>query len=174
MSNTTKMVQSMSISSAQLSTSENTFLHPLYRVAGASVFPHSRQDVCARGVIRPQNGHILCDANPRAGRVADANSVETDAAILASLLRKRSPTRRNCCSISDPLSFCIALAIDLKIMARRNSLFCARLLMPASRPHKPCSGQLSKVSNVDQLSALHWAMMSIERALLLSLSGYLS
>jgi hypothetical protein len=30
--------------------------------AGASDFPHSRQDVLVREVIKPQNGHILCDA----------------------------------------------------------------------------------------------------------------
>ncbi len=30
--------------------------------AGASDFPHSRQDDFDRGVIKPQNGHILCDA----------------------------------------------------------------------------------------------------------------
>jgi len=59
-------------------------------VAGASDFPHSRQDVFDRDVINPQNGHILCDAKPRAGGVSDANSFETDAAIGASRLRKRS------------------------------------------------------------------------------------
>jgi hypothetical protein len=31
-------------------------------VAGASDFPHSRQDDLDRDVINPQNGHILCDA----------------------------------------------------------------------------------------------------------------
>jgi len=39
--------------------------HPrklIYLVAGASDFPHSRQDLLDRGVINPQNGHILCDA----------------------------------------------------------------------------------------------------------------
>ena len=57
---------------------------------GASDFPHSRQDVFDRDVINPQNGHILCDAKPRAGGVSEANSFETDAAIVASRLRKRS------------------------------------------------------------------------------------
>ena len=31
--------------------------------AGLSDLPHSRQNRLARGVIRPQNGHILCDWN---------------------------------------------------------------------------------------------------------------
>ena len=31
-------------------------------VAGASDFPHSRQDDFDRGVMSPQNGHIRCDA----------------------------------------------------------------------------------------------------------------
>ena len=36
---------------------------PVYlAVAGASDFPHSKQDDFDRGVINPQNGHILCDA----------------------------------------------------------------------------------------------------------------
>jgi hypothetical protein len=34
----------------------------VYLVVGASDFPHSRQEVFARGVINPQNGHILCNA----------------------------------------------------------------------------------------------------------------
>jgi hypothetical protein len=59
-------------------------------VAGASDFPHSRQDDLDREVISPQNGHILCEAKPRSGGVSDANSFETDAVILACRLRKRS------------------------------------------------------------------------------------
>jgi hypothetical protein len=55
-------------------------------VAGASDLPHSRQEVFDRGVINPQNGHILCDAKPRTGGVSDANSFETDALIRASRL----------------------------------------------------------------------------------------
>jgi hypothetical protein len=62
----------------------------IYLVAGASDFPHSRQELFDRDVINPQNGHILCDAKPRTGGVSDANSFETDAMIVASRLRKRS------------------------------------------------------------------------------------
>jgi hypothetical protein len=74
-------------------------------VAGASDFPHSRQDDLDRDVINPQNGHILCDAKPRTGGVSDANSLEKDAVIVASRLRKRSRNRRKARSISDPPSF---------------------------------------------------------------------
>jgi hypothetical protein len=74
-------------------------------VAGASDFPHSRQDVLDRDVINPQNGHILCEAKPRAGGVIDADSLETDALMEASRLRKRSRNRRKVLSISDPPSF---------------------------------------------------------------------
>ncbi len=62
----------------------------IYLVAGASDFPHSRQEVFDRGVIKPQKGHILCDAKPRAGGASDANSFETDPLTLANHLRKRS------------------------------------------------------------------------------------
>jgi hypothetical protein len=72
---------------------------------GASDFPHSRQEVLERDVINPQNGHILCDAKTQAGGVTDANSLETDAVIVASRLRKRSRNRRRARSISDPPSF---------------------------------------------------------------------
>jgi hypothetical protein len=51
----------------------------LYFVAGANTFPHSRQQVFVRGVINPQNGHILCDAKPRFDGADDANSFEMDA-----------------------------------------------------------------------------------------------
>ena len=76
---------------------------PTTHLAGASDFPHSRQDGCARGVINPQNGHILCDAKPRDAGVIDANSFETDAAIAVSCLRKRSRKWRRERSIGDHL-----------------------------------------------------------------------
>jgi hypothetical protein len=60
----------------------------IYLVAGASDFPHSRQEVLDRGVINPQKGHILCDANPRTGGVIDAKSFETDPLTLANRLRR--------------------------------------------------------------------------------------
>jgi len=72
---------------------------------GASDFPHSRQEVLDREVINPQKGHILCDAKPRAFGVSGANSVETEAEMEASRLRKRSRNRRKSGSINDPPSF---------------------------------------------------------------------
>jgi hypothetical protein len=54
--------------------------------AGARDFPHSKQDVLDRDVIKPQKGHILCEAKPRPGGVTDANSFETDDLILTSRL----------------------------------------------------------------------------------------
>ena len=61
--------------------------------AGASDFPHSRQEFLDRDVINPQNGHILCDAKPGAVGVIDANSFETEAVMEARRLRKRSRNR---------------------------------------------------------------------------------
>jgi len=71
--------------------SENTStLYPGYLVAGASDFPHSRHDDLERGVINPQNGHILCDAKPRTGGVSEANSFEKDALTAVNRLCNRS------------------------------------------------------------------------------------
>jgi len=64
-----------------------------YLVAGANDLPHSRQEVFERGVINPQNGHILCDAKPRTGGVTAANRFERAALVEASRLRKRSRKR---------------------------------------------------------------------------------
>jgi hypothetical protein len=58
--------------------------------AGAKDFPHSIQDDLDRGVINPQNGHILGDAKPRPAGVSDRNSLETDARIAENRVRMRS------------------------------------------------------------------------------------
>jgi hypothetical protein len=77
-------------------------LLPIYLVpAGARDFPHSRQDDLERGVINPQNGHILCDAKPRTGGVIDANSFENDALIAVNRLRNRSLNCRKAAFIFD-------------------------------------------------------------------------
>jgi len=56
-------------------------------LAGASDFPHSRQEFLDRDVISPQKGHIRCDAKPGAAGVIDANSFETVAVMEATRLR---------------------------------------------------------------------------------------
>jgi hypothetical protein len=61
--------------------------------AGASDFPHSRQEFLARDVINPQNGHILCDAKPGTLGVTAANSFETESLTKAIRLRTRSRNR---------------------------------------------------------------------------------
>jgi hypothetical protein len=76
-------------------------LYLVYLVAGASDFPHSRQDDLERGVINPQNGHILCDAKPRAGGVIDANSFAKDALNAVNRLRNRSLNCRKAIFIVD-------------------------------------------------------------------------
>jgi len=97
----------MLISFAHMSVPRNAQTREVAYVAtGASDFPHSRQEVCARGVINPQNGHILCDAKPRTGGATDANSFETDLPTLANLLRRRSRNRsRVVCITSSPAFF---------------------------------------------------------------------
>ncbi len=61
---TTKIVQSTLNLLREFECPENKGARKLIylAVAGASDFPHSRHDVFDRGVISPQNGHILCDA----------------------------------------------------------------------------------------------------------------
>jgi len=61
--------------------------------AGASDFPHSKQEFLDRDVINPQKGHIRCDAKPGGAGVIDANSFETVAVMEATRLRKRSRNR---------------------------------------------------------------------------------
>ena len=103
--------------------------HLYLGVAGASDFPHSRQHVFERGVINPQNGHILCDAKPGAGGVRDANRLATDAVIEASRRRKRSRNWRRTGSITIHLrsfrSFSHARIVPLRPAAEAQS----------SRPH---------------------------------------
>ncbi len=53
------IVQSLSISSVYPSCLASF----TFGGAGLSDLPHSRQNRLARGVISPQNGHILCDWN---------------------------------------------------------------------------------------------------------------
>src|ERR1700746_2998333 len=58
-SSTATIVQSISISSFYPS----CFASFTFGGAGLSDLPHSRQNRLARGVIKPQNGHTLCDWN---------------------------------------------------------------------------------------------------------------
>jgi hypothetical protein len=62
-------------------------------LAGASDFPHSRQEFLDRDVISPQKGHIRCDAKPGAVGAINANSFETEAVMAARRLRNRSRNR---------------------------------------------------------------------------------
>ena len=54
--------------------------------------PHSRQILLCRGVMRPQNGHILCDRTSGIGGVRTASSFPNTSPRNASRLRRR---RRN-------------------------------------------------------------------------------
>jgi len=60
-----------------------------FRPAGTplSGFPHSRHNLLARGVINPQNGHILCDRTSCGFNVATNFSIESGK--VASHLRTR-------------------------------------------------------------------------------------
>jgi hypothetical protein len=58
-------------------------------LAGASVFPHSRHDRLARGVISPQAGHIRWVAYPSDEDVTEANMLANEARIFATSLARR-------------------------------------------------------------------------------------
>jgi hypothetical protein len=80
---------------------ENEASLKIHYLAGASDLPHTRHEVFERGVINPQNGHILCDAKPRTGGVTAANRLAKDALVEAIRRRKLSRHRRSMRSISD-------------------------------------------------------------------------
>jgi hypothetical protein len=73
--------------------------------AGAIDFPHSRQDGFDRGVINPQNGHILCDRTSRACGASTASGFRNKSAMKASRLRSRLPNGRRTGSIDPPSLF---------------------------------------------------------------------
>ena len=56
---------------------------------GLRTFPHSRQLLLCRGVIRPQNGHILCDGTSRICGVSVVSSFPNRSPRNASRLRRR-------------------------------------------------------------------------------------
>jgi hypothetical protein len=53
-----------------------------------SDFPHSRQNRLARGVISPQNGHILCDRTSGVRDLKIATSFPRNSLMEASLLKE--------------------------------------------------------------------------------------
>jgi len=59
----------------------------------------------AREVINPQNGHILCDRNSRAGGLSVANSFPNNAVMKARRLRSRLRNGRKTGSINPPSLF---------------------------------------------------------------------
>src|SRR6266566_4034056 len=64
-----------------------------------SDLPHSRQQVLWRDVINPQNGHIRCDMKSRPPGLEVEGSFANESVMEASLLRKRSRSRRKLGSI---------------------------------------------------------------------------
>ena len=62
--------------------------------AGLRDLPHSRQQDLWRGVIRPQNGHILCEAKFRSRGFIAARSLANESRISVSRMRKRLWSRR--------------------------------------------------------------------------------
>jgi len=68
-----------------------------------SILPHSKQDILARDVINPQNGHILCDRTSRARGISPATSFLNRSLAKASRLRTRA--RRKTGFINPPSLF---------------------------------------------------------------------
>jgi hypothetical protein len=81
---TAPIVQSLSISSVQPCRAS-------FRSGGIprSGFPHSKQNRLARGVINPQNGHILCEPICCAWGASVARTFPNKSAMEASRLRSR-------------------------------------------------------------------------------------
>ena len=73
------------------------------RYAGLSDLPHSRQQLLRRDVINPQNGHILCERNPRSTGLSAASSFLNESLKKASFLPIRMRERRKLGSIYSTL-----------------------------------------------------------------------
>src|ERR1700746_672464 len=73
------------------------------RYAGLSDLPHSRQQLLRRDVINPQNGHILCERNPRSTGLSAASSFLNESLKKASFLPIRMRKRRKLGSIYSTL-----------------------------------------------------------------------
>jgi hypothetical protein len=71
--------------------------------AGLRALPHSRQHLFWRGVIKPQNGHILCNLKFWFSGLGVARELINKSAMKASFLRKRLSRRRKLGAIDIPL-----------------------------------------------------------------------
>src|SRR5256885_14887770 len=70
--------------------------------AGLRALPHSRQHLFWRGVINPQNGHILCNLKFWFSGLGVARELINKSAMKASFLRKRLSSRRKLGTIDLP------------------------------------------------------------------------
>ena len=70
--------------------------------AGLRALPHSRQHLFWRGVIKPQNGHILCNLKCWFSGLGVARELINKSAMKASFLRKRLSSRRKLGTIDLP------------------------------------------------------------------------
>jgi hypothetical protein len=114
--------------------------------AGFSDRPHSRQEVSWRNVIKPQNGHILCNRTSAVGGLSVAASFPNKPMIEARRLRMRLRSGPKLASIDPPSFFLQLMGLFRpgdkragmiqetprrprpRIMTRQTGRFCAGLL----------------------------------------------
>ena len=138
--------------------------------AGLRALPHSRQHLFWRGVINPQNGHILCNLKFWFSGLGVARELINKSAMKASFLRKRLSSRRKLGDIDLPYALSPVAGIVSRSARAGCSEMAPRFIFPAilewqNQAMRCCAGLLTffgeaalenetSVSNLDQRFSL--------------------
>ena len=142
--------------------------------------PHSRQDLFWRGVINPQNGHILCNLKFWFSGLGVARKLINKSAMKASFLRRRLSSRRKLGDIDLPYALS-PVAGNVSRPARAGcSEMALRFIFPAilewqNQAMRCCAGLLTSfgettlenetsVSNLDQRFSLAGETQRVHRS----------
>jgi hypothetical protein len=141
----------------------------LSRETSVSDFPHSRQTRLARGVIRPQNGQILCDRTSWTCGLNVANNVARNCH--ADARRRRDGRYRSINFTFAGILRCLREPRPLTMTGTRHAILCriahiALILQSILIARSMCA--VSELSNSDQLFVHVALMMVLRRALPLS------
>ena len=147
--------------------------------------PHSRQHLLWRGVINPQNGHILCALKFWSAGLSVALELINESAMLASFIRKRlssrrklgaidlpyatSPERRDCLQRPGESSFSVGISGKFRMTPPGHTILCriAHILPQACRfasvrIFRDVPSVTAEVNNLDQLFFTSGAIMMVE------------
>jgi hypothetical protein len=93
--------------------------------------PHSRQHLFWRGVINPQNGHILCNLKFWFSALGVARELINKSAMKASFLRKELSSRRKLGAIDIPYALSPVAGIVSRLARTECSEMASRFVFPA-------------------------------------------